>query len=149
QDKENIKIYQQMLGCIMYAMTCTRPDLAFTVSHLSQFSANPTFEHLKALKRVFHYLQKTKSYALEYKGPTSNEDPEQYQLHAYCDADWGGDRQERKSTSGYCLFLGGACIIWASRRQSSIAASSTEAEWMASALATQELLWVRHLLLEC
>ncbi|RPA77939.1 hypothetical protein BJ508DRAFT_195197, partial [Ascobolus immersus RN42] len=148
QDEDNVKVYQQMLGCAMYAMTCTRPDLAFSMSHLSQFSSNPTWEHLKALKRVYQYLQRTKNWVLKFRGPGANEDAEQYRLHAYCDADWGGDKMERRSTSGYCVFLGGACAVWASRRQASTAASSTEAEWMSSALATQELLWIRHLLLE-
>lgn len=148
QDKENTSQYLQMLGCLMYAMTCTRPDLAFTMSHLSQFSSKPTYEHMKALKRVYHYLQKTKSLALVYRGAKPNEDPEKFRLHAYCDADWSGDKQERRSTSGYCVFLGGASVIWASRRQASTAGSSTEAEWISAALATEELLWVRHLLIE-
>ena len=67
QDPGNVTTYLQMLGCLMYAMTCTRPDLAFTMSHLSQFSQNPTYEHMKALKRVYHYLQQTKTMVLIYR----------------------------------------------------------------------------------
>ncbi|MFX3647990.1 MAG: Ty1/Copia family ribonuclease HI, partial [Paenibacillus sp.] len=100
------------------------------------------------MKRAYHYLQQTKSVGLVYTSLMPGVDIEKLRLHGYVDADWGGDKVRRRSTSGYCIFLAGACIIWASRRQVSTAGSSTEAEWIASALAVHELLWIRHILYE-
>ena len=126
----------------MYAMTQTRPDLAYSVSTLSKFSSNPSKEHTVAVKRVYRYLQGTKSLTLTYRGDC------ELKLVGYTYSDWGGDKETRRSTSGYVFTLAGAPISWSSGRQSTVALSSTEAEYIAAAEATKEAVWIARFLEE-
>ena len=134
--------YSQLIGSLMYAMLGTRPDLAHSVSFLSQFLVSPGAKHWSAAKRVLRFLKKTKSYRLTYS-VDGNKD-----IVSYSDSDWGGDLGSRRSTSGYVFILGGGAITWKSRKQSTVALSSTEAEYMAVAMATSEALWIRNFMFE-
>jgi hypothetical protein len=138
----SVHLYQSLLGSLMYAMTGTRPDIAFAVGFLSQHSATPGDLHLSLLKRVFRYLAKTIDLALTFDGSDLGS------LTGYVDSDWAGDSAGRRSVTGYVFTLAGAAISWASKKQPTVALSSTEGEYMASTNATCEAVWLRRLLSE-
>jgi hypothetical protein len=101
--------YQQMVGSLMYAMLCTQPDLAYPISVLSQHMANPNMEHWMAIKRIFQYLQGTLQMKLQFDATASKE------VFGYCDADWGGDLEDRKSTTRFIFMIRGEAISWNSK----------------------------------
>ena len=136
--------YAAVVGMIMYAMLCTRPDLAFAITYLSQFASNPQPEHWIALKRVLRYLKGSSHWCLEYGGDDTSSG---HSLLGYGESDWGGN-VDRRSTTGYVFLLGGAAISWNSKKQRTVALSSTEAEYMASTHSTKEALWLRSALRE-
>lgn len=138
------KPYQSALGSLMYGMLGTRPDIAFAVGTLSKHSATPGPEHWDALMRVFRYLRGTSTLRLTYK-PNSEHSNGTAPL-GYSDADWAGDVNDRRSTTGHAFFLHGSAVSWQSKKQQSIAQSSTEAEYVALASAAKEALWLRALL---
>lgn len=119
-------------------MTSTRPDLAYTLSALSQRMKAPKEADLQAAKRVLRYIKKTRDLALTY---TPTDDP----LTGYTDSDWAGDVTDRKSTSGYVFNLHGAAISWKSKKQTFVALSSTEAEYIGCSEAAREAVWIRRL----
>ncbi|XP_038713441.1 secreted RxLR effector protein 161-like [Tripterygium wilfordii] len=90
--------YASAVGSLMYAMMCTRPDISSAVGLVTRFQSNPGPEHWKAVKRILRYLKGTMNYMLVYQG-------KDLRLFGYCDVDWGGDVDERKSTSGYAFIL--------------------------------------------
>jgi hypothetical protein len=141
---ERIKQYQSAVGALIYLVVETRPDIAFAISVVSQFSANPTPTHEQAVKRIFRYLAGTRTRGLQYGG--SGKVPSE--LHGYSDADWGGDLSSRRSTGGYAFALGGSLISWTSKRQQTVALSSCEAEYMGLTQSAKEAIWLRRLLLE-
>ncbi|KAK8674550.1 hypothetical protein V6N13_032660 [Hibiscus sabdariffa] len=114
------KLYRSMIGSLFY-LTASRPDIMFSVCWCARFQANPKESHLKAIKRIFRYLQDTPSLGLWYPRDST------FDLHAYSDADYGGCKIDRKSTSGTCQFLGNMLISWFSKKQNSVALSTTEA----------------------
>jgi hypothetical protein len=130
--------YRQTIGSLIYLMTATRPDISWIVSKLSQFLDNPTTSHVAAVKRVLRYIKATKSYSLTFT-PTDGT------LLGFTDSDWGGDIDDRRSTSGYLFNLGGTPISWKSRKQPTVALSSSEAEYMAITEGTKEALYLRQL----
>jgi hypothetical protein len=134
--------YRMAVGLVMYAMTCTRPDIAFAVTAVSRFSHAPKASHWQAVKRILRYLQGTKDYELTY-GSISNANDE---LIAYSDADFAGDLLGRKSTSGTLCLLHGGAISWKSKLQGTVAGSTVEAEYMALYQTTSEAIWLRRLL---
>jgi hypothetical protein len=136
------KSYQRALGALMYPMLGTRPDLAYAIGALGRHAATPGEEHMQALDRVFRYLKATKDWTLTYQRGA----PEGLTLTGYSDADWANDLGDRKSTSGYVFKLAGGAISWSSKKQPSVALSSTEAEYIAGAHAAKELVWLRRLL---
>lgn len=138
---EAVRRYQSAVGSLMYAMIATRPDIAFALSVVSQFAQNPNDTHWKAVKRIFRYLCGTLD-----RGITVGRDREG--LMGYSDADWGGDRSTRRSTSGYVFVMGGAPISWCSKRQATVALSSCEAEYIALTQASKEAVWLQLLLRE-
>ncbi|XP_038726421.1 uncharacterized protein LOC120017315 [Tripterygium wilfordii] len=130
---------ESVLSSLMYIMNCTRPDIAYSVNKLSRYTSNPGHEHWKALLRVLGYLNKTKKNALRYgKYPAV--------LEGYSDANWISDSEESKSTSGYVFTLGGAAISWKSSKQTCIARSTMESEFIALDKAGEEAEWLRHFL---
>lgn len=139
--------YRQAVGSLIYLSQGTRPDVAQAVSVVSRYSDNPGKQHWMAVKRILRYLKGTSMYGLVY----DNTGVSDVKLNGYADANWGGDVDTRRSTSGYVLFFGNCCVSWQSKRQATVATSTMEAEYMAAGLATQETLWMRLLLqdLEC
>ena len=133
--------YRQAVGCLMYLMVATRPDLAAAVGVLSQFASDPCPTHWQAPKHVFRYLQSTPTLGLVFG--KRDDDAQDGGLHGFSDADWAGDHDSRRSTSGYVFVLNGGCVSWRSQKQRSVALSSTEAEYMALSEATQEAIWLK------
>lgn len=129
--------YRIAVGALMYLMVGTRPGLAAAVGALSQFAADPCPTHWQALKRVLQYLQETQTQGIRFSGSGDGE------LVGYLDADWAGDIESRRSTSGYAFMLNGGCIKWRSKKQRTVALSSTEAEYMALSEANQEAVWLK------
>ena len=125
----------------MYAMVCTRPDIAYAVGTVSRFLSNPGREHWNAVKWILRYLRGTSKLVLSF----GNSKP---LLIGYTDADMAGDMDTRKSTSGYLVTFSGGAVSWQSRLQKCIALSTTEAEFIAATEACKELLWMKNILLE-
>uniref|UniRef100_A0AAV1U725 Reverse transcriptase Ty1/copia-type domain-containing protein n=1 Tax=Peronospora matthiolae TaxID=2874970 RepID=A0AAV1U725_9STRA len=134
--------FREAVGALMHLTTATRPDIAFAVGYVSRFMENPQEEHWVAVKRIFRYLQGTKTHGICYK-PSARID-----FRGYSDADWAGDLTDRKSTSGYTFMLLGAPVSWGSKKQPSVSLSTTEAEYIALSLAIQEGKWIHRLLCE-
>ena len=132
--------YQCAVGHLLYLSTKTRPDIAYAVSDVARFSADPTEEHWAAVKRIMRYLNGTQDMGLLYDGSKTTT------CIGYSDADWAGDLNDRKSTSGYVFQISNAAISWRSKKQSCVALSTAEAEYVALASATQEAIWLRKLL---
>lgn len=133
------KQFRSIIGGLQY-LTITRPDLSFAVNKLSQFMHQPTELHLQQLKRILRYLKLTINHGLSLKKP------QHMQLHAFSDADWAGNLDDRTSTSAYIIYLGGNPISWLSKRQRTVARSSTEAEYRSVAQAAAEVMWLINLL---
>jgi hypothetical protein len=134
----NANSYQQIIGSLMYLVTATRPDLAYTIAHLFQFNSDPTTTHMAAAKRVIRYLQATKQQTLCYPWKSS------LQLDGNSDASYGNDLDTRRSFSGYVFKLGDSTISWRARKQKSVATSTCEAEYMATAHAAKHYLWTHR-----
>jgi hypothetical protein len=132
-------LYKQIIGSLMY-LTNTRPDICFAVNTLSQFLVEPRHVHLVDAKHVMRYLKGTLDYGLSYDRDHN------FILTGYTDSDWAGSVADRKSTSGCCFSLGSAMILWQSRKQSSIALSTTEVEYIVACSASYEAIWLRKLL---
>ena len=134
--------YAEIVGSLMYLAVCTRPDIAQAVGALARYMAKPTEEHYKAAKHVLAYLSGTSDYGLMFGVCDKPE------LQGYCDSNYAGELDSRRSTTGYVFTLNGGVITWSSRLQPTVAASTTEAEYMAAASAVKEALWLRKLLPE-
>lgn len=137
----DVQTYQQAIGCLTHASTTTRPDIAVAVGMLAQYASEPSTDHWSGVKRVLRYINGTLNYGLKFT--VNQEVPE---LVAYADADWAGDIDTRRSTSGYVFQFGGCTVSWSSKRQPTVAKSSTEAEYVALSSATQEAVWLRRLM---
>ncbi|RVW89814.1 Retrovirus-related Pol polyprotein from transposon RE2 [Vitis vinifera] len=133
--------YRRLVGKLNY-LTITRPDISFPVSVVSQFLQSPCDSHWDAVIRILRYIKSTPSQGVLYENRGHT------QVVGYTDADWAGSPTDRRSTSGYCVFIGGNLISWKSKKQDVVARSSAEVEYRAMALATCELIWLRHLLRE-
>ena len=133
--------YRRLVGKLNY-LTITRPDISFPVSVVSQFLQSPCDSHWDAVIRILRYIKSTPGQGVLYENRGYT------QVVGYTDADWAGSPTDRRSTSGYCVFIGGNLISWKSKKQDVVARSSAEAEYRAMALATCELIWLRHLLQE-
>lgn len=132
--------YRGIVGRLNYIASMTRPDLSFTVSFLSQFNSCPHKEHMKAAQRAILYLKGSKDLSIKYERGDNE------LLHAYVDADWGGCSSDRRSYTGLIVKLSGGPIAWESKKQPTIALSSTEAEYMAATQAAKELKFLSHIL---
>ena len=126
-----------MIGSLLY-LTSFRPDIQFSIFLCTRFQASPKESYLSAVKRIFRYLVGTQDIGLWYPANCNLE------LIAYTDSDYAGRRLDRKSTSGYCQFLGGCLVSWASKKQHSVALSTVEAEYVAAGSGTAEVLWIKH-----
>lgn len=133
---------RNLIGSLMYAMLCTRPDLSAAVNILSRYTNKNNKELWQCLKRILRYIKGTLDIKLFYIRGDYNE-----VLSGYVDSDWGSNQIDRKSTTGYLFKLFDRCTVsWNTKQQVSVAASSTEAEYMALFESVREALWLKSLL---
>ena len=133
------RMYQRLVGRLVY-LAHTRPDIAYSVSVINQFMHDPREPHLQATYRVLHYLQVNPEKGILFKKNNT------LTLEAYTDANYAGSIVDRKSTTGYCTFLGGNPVTWRSKKQNVVERSSTESEFRAIAQGLCELLWLKIIL---
>jgi hypothetical protein len=135
------KLYRSMIGSLLY-LCASRPDIVLSVGVCARYQAAPKESHQTAVLRIFRYLVHTPRFGLWYpKGST-------FSLAGYTDSDWAGCKDDRKSTSGACQFLGRSLVSWSSKKQNCISLSTTEAEYVAAASCCTQLLWMRQTLKE-
>ena len=127
---------------MMWGQLATRPDLAFSVSLLARFQSNPGIDHWKALLHVVGYIKNTIDFGLTYSRDS------EISPMAYVDADYGGCRDTRRSTSGYVFIMAGGAVTWSSKRQATVALSTVEAEYVAMSRCAQQMLWMHSWLSE-
>jgi hypothetical protein len=135
--------YASAVGCLMYAMVCTRLDLAHVVSVVSKCMANPGKQHWNTVKWIFRYLKGTTDYGITFVRQKSD-----LSVVGYVDTDYAEDLDDKRSTTGYVFALTGGPICWKSMIQSTVAMSTTEAKYMAAAEAGKEALWLTGLVKE-
>jgi transposase InsO family protein len=129
--------YASAVGSLMYAQVCTRPDIAFVVGMLGRYQSNPGIDHWRAAKKVMRYLQGTKNYMLMYRRTDNLE------VIGYSDSDFVGCVDSRKSTSGYIFMMAGGAVSWRSAKQTLIATSTMEAEFVSCFEATLHGVWLK------
>lgn len=141
-DKKAINVpCKEAVGSLLYLAIVMRPDIAYVVNAVSQYAESPSKQHWDAVKRIIKYIKETIDYGIKFKRTESN-----LSLVAFSDADFAGNKQTRKSTSGLVIKLGNALIVWGSEKQRSVALSTTESEYIAASQTTKELIWVSRLM---
>ena len=138
KEKEDMRRvpYASVVGSLMYAMVCTRPDIAYAIGVVSHFLSNLGRHHWEVVKWIMRYLRGTSKLKLTFGGGKPI-------LVGYTDSDMAGDVDNRRSTSGYLMTFSGGAVSWQSRLQKCVALSTTEAEYIAAAEACKELLWMK------
>jgi len=144
EDFPDPTLHRSIFGALQYA-TITRPEISFSVNKVCQFMSEPSEQHWLAAKRILRYLISTVSWGLHFQSASLRHP---FPLHAYYDADWVSDPDDRRSTSGAAIFLGPELISWWSKKQSVVARSSTEAEYRSMALIAAEVTCIQSLLSE-
>ncbi|GJV03603.1 hypothetical protein Tco_1337172 [Tanacetum coccineum] len=137
----DVHLYRSMIGSLMY-LTASRPDIMFAVCACSRFQVTPKSSHLSAVKRIFRYLKGKPKLGLWYPRVSS------FDLEAYSDSDYAGANLDRKSTTGGCQFLGRRLISWQCKKQTIVATSTTEAEYVAAASCCGQVLWIQNQMLD-
>jgi hypothetical protein len=135
----DISQYRRLIGKLLY-LTNTRPDICFATQQLSQFLSKPTVNHYNAACRVIRYLKHNPGRGLLF--PRHSD----LQILGFTDADWAGCLDTRKSTTGYCFFIGSSLVSWKAKKQTTVSRSSSEAEYRALSSATCELIWLLYLM---
>jgi hypothetical protein len=133
--------YSSAVGSLMYAMVCTRPDIAHAVGVVSRYMNNPGKEHWEVVKWILRYLRGTTTHALCFGGSDTF-------LQGYVDSDMAGDKDSMKSTTGYVFTIGGTIVSWISKLQKVVALSTTEAEYVAATEASKEMIWLQRFMEE-
>ena len=134
-------VYRSMVGRLQY-LTLSRPDIAFAVNQVCQFMHHPWTSHLQVVKRIYRYVKGTIEHGLSFHSSTD------YNLTAFSDSDWAGSLDDRRSTTGACIFLGPNLLTWTAKKQSTVSRSSAEAEYRALATTAAELRWFGYLFRE-
>ncbi|GJR19824.1 retrotransposon protein, putative, ty1-copia subclass [Tanacetum coccineum] len=137
-DKMSRVPYASAIGSIMYAMTCTRPDVSFALSMVSRHQQNPGEGHWTAVKNILKYLRNTKDRFLVYGGE------KELRVTGYCDASWQTDKDDSKSQSGWVFLLNGGAVTWKSSKQDTVADSTCESEYIAACEASKEAIWMKN-----
>ena len=133
--------YASAVGRLMFAMICTRPDIAHAVGVVSRYMANPGREHWNSVKRILRYVKGTSDAALCYEGS-------KFTVRGYVDSDYAGDLDKRKSTTGYVFTIAGGAVSWVSKLQTVVALSTTETKYMAATQACKKAIWIRRFIEE-
>ncbi|GJX98397.1 reverse transcriptase domain-containing protein [Tanacetum coccineum] len=133
----DVHVYRSMIGSLMY-LTASRPDIMFAVCACARFQVTPKASHLNAVKRIFRYLKHQPKLGLWYPRDSP------FELEAFSDSDYGGASLDRKSTTGGCQFLGRRLISWQCKKQTIVANSTTEAEYVAVANCCGQVLWIQN-----
>ena len=133
--------FASAVGSLMYVMLCTKPDICYAVGIVSRYQSDPGEEHWIAVKHILKYLRRTRDYMLVYSSRS-------LETIGYTDSDFQGDIDSRKSTSGYVFTLNGGAICWMSVKQTCVADSTTEAEYVAASEAAKEAVWLKKFLLD-
>ncbi|KAK2429756.1 putative mitochondrial protein [Trifolium repens] len=134
-------LYRSMIGSLLY-LTASRPDITYAVGVCARYQADPKVSHMTQVKRILKYVNGTSDYGIMYSHC------EDSTLYGYCDADWAGSADDRKSTSGGCFFLGTNLISWFSKKQNCVALSTAEAEYIAAGSSCSQLVWMKQMLKE-
>jgi hypothetical protein len=142
-DSSKLFPFQEAVGSLLYCMITTRPDISYAVGQVAQFTTNLGKSHCEAVKRILSYLKGTATFGLRFQKTQSNGI-----LFAFTDADYAGDLDSRRSTTGYVLTLNAGPVAWGSIKQKSVALSTTEAEYIAACHTAKEIVWLRNLLHE-
>ncbi|GJT84594.1 putative ribonuclease H-like domain-containing protein [Tanacetum coccineum] len=137
----DVHLYRSMIGCLMY-LTASRPDIMFAVCLCARFQVTPKVSHMHAVKRIFRYLKHQPKLGLWYPKDSP------FHLEAFSDSDYAGDNHDRRSTSGGCQYLGRRLVSWQCKKQTIVAISSTEAEYVAAASCCAQVLWMQNQLLD-
>lgn len=132
--------YREAVGSLMYLAVATRPDISYAIGIVSRFLNKPKEAHVNAVKRILKYLRGTTDFGIIFDSDTKRD------IVCYSDSDYANDPDTRRSTSGNVFMLGTSAISWASQRQKCVALSSTEAEYIAAALAMKEMVWIDRLM---
>ncbi|KAK0575189.1 hypothetical protein LWI29_035282 [Acer saccharum] len=134
-------LYRSMIGSLLY-LTASRPDISFSVGVCARYQADPKESHLSSVKRIIRYVNGTSNYGIWYSFDTNAS------LIGFSDADWAGNCNNRKSTSGGCFFLCNKLVSWFCKKQNSISLSTTEAEYIAAGSGCTQLLWMKQMLVD-
>lgn len=134
--------YREIVGCLNHAAVNTRPDISHAVSQLAQFSSCYGSTHVVAAKHLLRYIKGSLSRGILFRQHSSP----RHELCGYADADYANDVDTRRSTTGYTITIGGSTVCWRSRRQRSVALSTTEAEYMSMGDCAKHIIWFRRLL---
>ncbi|KAL6315094.1 hypothetical protein AAG906_030951 [Vitis piasezkii] len=138
---DNLERYKRLVGKLNYLIV-TRPDITYAVSIVSQFMFTPTVKHWAALEQILCYLKRAPGLGILYNNYGHA------QIECFTNADWAGSKVDRRSTIGFCVFVGGNLVSWKSKKQNVVSRSSAESEYKAMAQATCEIMWLYHLLIE-
>ncbi|KAK1553149.1 hypothetical protein Q3G72_029697 [Acer saccharum] len=134
-------LYRGMIGSLLY-LTASRPNISFSVGVCARYQADPKESHLSCVKRIIRYVNGTSNYGIWYSFDTNAS------LVGFSDADWAGNCDDRKSTSGGCFFLGNNLVSWFCKKQNSISLSTAEAEYIAVGNGCTQLLWMKQMLVD-
>ena len=133
--------FRSMIGCLMY-LTAARPDILNVVSILSRFMNYASEMHLKAAKKVMGYVKGTSNFGIKFKRT------KEFNLTSFSDSDWGGSIDDMKSTSGCCFSIGSGAFSWCSKKQDIVAQFIAEAKFIAAAVAVNQVLWLKKILID-
>ena len=138
---EDLERYRRLVEKLNY-LTVTRPDIAHSVSVVSQYMSSPTVDNWVAVEHILCYLKGAPRRGILYSNHGHN------RVECFTDADWAGSKEDRRSTSGYCVFVGGNLISWKSKKQGVVSCSTAESEYRAMTQSMCEIMWLHQLLME-